>query len=170
MTTTQLIPILAVPVLLWRFYRRFRRNVGRQVFHPARMITFICAVSLLVAVLGFFSRYQSAAVLGLAAGVVLGAVVAVVGLKLTTFGTDKRGKFYIPNAYLGVLLTLLLATRLIYRYVVLYHGSSGFASSRTHVTPLTLAVLGLTFGYYVIYYSGILLHFKGKALNEAPGE
>ena len=56
----------------------------------------------------------------LAGGLVGGALLAGVGLKLTKYERTEQGFFYTPNAYIGVGLSLLLVSRILYRLAQLY--------------------------------------------------
>jgi hypothetical protein len=80
-------------------------------------------------------------------------------LRLTRFERTAQGLFYIPNAYLGSALSLLLVGRILYRLSELYVGGlppagvpADFARS-----PVTLAIFGTLAGYYVAYAIGLLL-------------
>jgi hypothetical protein len=80
-------------------------------------------------------------------------------LKLTRFETTEEGHFYIPDTRIGVALSVLLAGRVIYRMIVL----QGVMQAPGHhppagQSPLTYLIIGLTFGYYIVYSIGLIIH------------
>lgn len=96
--------------------------------------------------------------LWLAFGLSFGTLLGVFGLRKTKFEPTPLGLFYTPNVHLGIALSLLFVARILYRLVEVYvldphgpHGMGDFAR-----TPLTLGVLGLLGGYYVVYAVGLV--------------
>ncbi len=87
------------------------------------------------------------------------------GLRLTRFERDANGAdTYLPNPWIGGLLTVLLVARLGWRYMVLMpqlqdpamaNAAPAFGNS-----PLTFAVFGLLIGYYITYFAGLLVHHR----------
>ena len=77
--------------------------------------------------------------------------------------------------WIGGALTALLVGRLAYRFIVMGAFMHSGAAVPAHGpapgdSPLTMAVIGLTLGYYLAYYAGILVHhrrFKRQALAQA---
>lgn len=160
MTNAQLVPVILVPLLLWRLFRRIRRSVGRQNFRPIRMTVSIVLISLLLGTLGVFATQKGIGLLWpLLGGIVFGAGCASLGYKLTTFETTSAGRYYTPNAYLGVAISLILVARLVSRLSLLYVGPAENYSPATILNPLSLAVLGLTFGYFWAYSIFVLVRF-----------
>jgi cytochrome b561 len=117
--------------------------------------------------------------LGAAAlGLALGGIIGVIALRLTKFDLGgAAGNFYTPHPYIGGAVSALLVARLVYRFIVVFptmqtaaaqHAAAngnpyaGFQSS-----PLTLAILMLTAGYYITYYAGILLKVRAARMPGA---
>lgn len=161
-----LVPALALPYIAWRVYRRFHRNVGRQQVHPGRLITGIVIFSLIGALLLFLSLASGRMLAGIGGGLALGALLALVGLRLTRFEVGaSKPHFYTPNTYLGVALTLLLAGRVLYRVGVLYFSDPAVAGNSPAFmqSPFTMLVIGLTAGYYIAFNSGVLIRSNRTA-------
>jgi len=159
-STPSLVPALVLPYLAWRIYRRFHRNVGRQLLHPRRLVAGIVVFGLVSLLLLAFSYSSPPLLAGLGGGLVLGLPLAWCGLRLTRFESNNGGQhFYTPNTYIGVALTLMLAGRVMYRVGVLYFASPepGSLPPTVMQSPLTLFMVGLTAGYYITYNSGVLL-------------
>jgi hypothetical protein len=162
--TGSLLPALILPYLAWRVYRRFHRNIGRQLVHPGRLIWGIVVFGVIGALLLVLCLPVPRMLAGLGGGLALGAVLALVGLHLTKFEitAEKAGPhFYTPNTYIGVALTLLLAGRVLYRVGVLYFSDAAAAPSPAALqSPLTMLLIGLTAGYYIAYNSGVLIRSR----------
>ncbi|MGB3463207.1 MAG: DUF1453 domain-containing protein [Rhodanobacter lindaniclasticus] len=175
--TSYLIMLPIVALLVWR---RVSRQFGRQPIRRKRMIFRIVAFSFLGCVLALSGLHRMALAEGLVGGVLIGAVLGLLGLRLTSFEVDPRkGDCYVPNPWIGGLLTVLLLGRLAWRFLVVWpqmrHAAAaaqvgaypaqpmGYASS-----PLTMLVIGLLVGYYICYYSGVLLHHR-RFVQAHPG-
>lgn len=170
MTPNVIAPLVIAPLIVWRLYARTRRNFGRQPIQPKRMwirVGLFSAVTLLVATQGLLHARLAA---GLAAGLGGGLLLGMLALKLTRFEIDGQSDCYFPNPWIGMGLTALFIGRLLYRFAVLYPQMTQVAPS-THAawqrSPLTLAILGLLLGYYIAYYTGLLLHHRRVAAQGA---
>lgn len=159
------VPALMVPLMAFAVYRRVRGNFGPQPIRRKRMIARVAILAVLAALLSLTGLYNPMLVAGLAGGIAGGAVLGMAGLRLTTFGQNDRGTdVYIPNPWIGGALTVLLIGRLAWRFLVVMPQMQDPAMA-SHApplgnSPLTLAVLGLMVGYYVVYYTGLLVHHR----------
>jgi hypothetical protein len=170
-----LFPILLVCYVAWRMYVRVRRQIGRQPLKSGRLVYLIVIYSVITLVVGFVAAMRNPeAVAGLGVGLVLGAAAAIVGLRLTKFETTAEGQFYTPNTFIGIGLSALFIGRLVYRFFILYNHpppNRGPGPSATIAqSPLTLLIFGLLFGYYLAYFTGVLMRGKRekRALIETP--
>ena len=161
-----LVPTILIFVVGWRLYGRFRRNIGRQPLKPKRMIFRICiyaALTVFFAVASLVLVPHLSVFLGLLGGLAPGAALGLYGLHLTRFETTPEGRFYTPNPYMGVGLSMLLVARLFYRYLAF---SSAAAQPppppQLMQSPLTLFVFGLLAGYYLAYFTGVLVRSREK--------
>jgi hypothetical protein len=165
MTNGKILPLLFAPLLVWRFYRRFRRNVGRQTVHTKRIVTLMTLMIVALGVLTFSTLHEPDALIGIWGGLAVGAAVGAIGFRLTKFESTPEGRFYTPNPYLGIAITMLLISRLAYRFSILY-SEPGFEPGHRFTfnpSPLTLTMLGVTVGYYVVYSAGVLTRFSKDA-------
>lgn len=153
--------ILFGGLMVWGIIRRVRRNIGRQPLHPRRAITSIVILSLVTVLVASLSLQNTSLLLGFGGGLLLGALLGLVGLRLTRFETTAEGHFYTPNIHIGIALSVLFVGRMAYRFIVL-----GGADAQNHApvfqSPLTLVILGLNVGYYLVYQTGILIHNHDK--------
>jgi len=165
-----LIPLLViVPVIIWRMYSRIRRNIGRQKlgkWRPWVTLTIFPVILILVSLSAFAHPLR---LLGIGAGLVVGAVLGVFGTKHTKFENTPEGLFYIPNAHIGIALSVIFGARVVYRLFQLYSmdpnvqpNPADFASS-----PLTLSIFGLLAGYYMTYAVG-LIRYRTDIARQAP--
>jgi hypothetical protein len=161
-------------LVLFALYRRFRRLFGRQPLQPARLkarVVALAAIAGLFALRGLHSPDFAAAVFGggVLGGGVLGAALAWFGIRLTRFEATPQGVFYTPSGYIGIVLASLLASRLAYRFAVLYPSMQAaqaqtgdpFAAYRS--SPLTIALFAIVIGYYLAYCVGLIV--RGGALR-----
>ncbi|QWT19279.1 hypothetical protein KPL74_16205 [Bacillus sp. NP157] len=174
-STSALVPVAMAGLMIFIVYRRVRRNFGRQPIHTRKMairVGIFALVACLLMTIGFVSINLAE---GALAGLVAGGALAMLGLKLTRFelGTDNAD-CYFPNPWLGAALTALLVGRMAYRFIILggamHAGTAPAHGPGPGDSPLTMAVVGLTLGYYLAYYAGILVHhrrFKRAALAQA---
>ena len=167
MTQSQIIFLVMAPLLVWRFYSRYRKLVGKQHVRPVRLWMSVILFPLLFIMIGVVSSGNSTALMCLAAGGVSGIALSLLGLKLTRFEMQDGSLFYTPNAYIGMALMMILVGRLGYRYSLMLGGATNAgadpAQSLTN-SPLTLFIVGVLFCYYAPYSSGILRHHaKAKA-------
>jgi hypothetical protein len=168
MAPNVMVPVVMAPLIVFGIYRRVRRNFGRQPIRPKRTWIRVGIFVALTAMIGLGSLRSAPLVEGLGAGLVGGALLGLLGLKLTRFEISGQGDdCYTPDPWLGLGLTALLLGRLIYRFMVVYPAmqstaaaahSGGFAAYQR--SPLTLAIFGLLFGYYIAYYTGLLIHHR----------
>ena len=159
---------LMVPVLGFALWRRVRSQFGRQPIRRGRMLVRIVAFALVGVLMALGGLYNPRLLEGLLGGVALGAALGVLGVRLTRFERGADGSDgYIPNPWIGALLTGLLVARLAWRFLVVMPqiGQTPAAAGAGMPpaignSPLTLLVLGLLVGYYVTYFSGLLVHHR----------
>jgi len=159
MTSKQLVPAIVIPFIAWRVYRRVRRNIGRQPFHPTRLKVSITIFSLIILVFGFFGLGYPLVLAALAGGLVLSTPIALYGLKLTKFEDTPQGKFYTPNTALGIGISALFIGRLAYRFLVL-SAAPDLQTAQAPLpfqSPLTFFLFGLSAGYFIAYQTGVLI-------------
>jgi hypothetical protein len=168
MTSAQLAPAIFLPLVAWRIYVRVRRNVGRQRLEPKRLKMRVIIFAIIIAIITAAAAAYPKALGALAGGVVASFALAWVGLRLTTFERMPEGNYYTPNTVVGVGLSLLLVGRIAYRFIVLYQATSdgGVPTTPAFGSAITLAIIGLTFGYYVAYSAGILA--RAKHIDRQP--
>jgi cytochrome b561 len=158
------VPLLFGGLIVWRLYARLRRNIGRQPLQPKRMVARIAIFAVVTCGLAVFSFTNQRLLAGLGGGVVLGLPLAWLGLKLTKFETTAEGQFYTPHSMIGAGLTILVVLRVAYRFMVLSNSSNiPGPQSRVMQSPLSLLFFGLLAGYYIVYYTGVLMRCRAAS-------
>ncbi len=164
--------LIMLPIMAWVIWRRVSRSFGRQPIKRKTMIARIAIFAVIGVLLALAGLQKIELAEGLFGGVMLGAALGILGVRLTRFEVDPvRGDCYVPNPWIGAFLTVLLLGRLAYRFIVAYlpqmqqaHAaanndaqawSAGYTSS-----PLTMLVIGLLIGYYILYFTGLLIHHR----------
>jgi hypothetical protein len=154
--------ILIGALALWILYRRVRRNVGRQPLNARRMGSRIVLLAVIAVLMASGATHDVELFGALVAGIAAGAALGWLGLRHTKFEATAEGKFYIPHTYIGVLVSALLLSRIAYRLLVVYPAAHVAAQADRNPfatyqkSPLTLAILGVVIGYYLLYYAGVL--------------
>lgn len=162
------IPALITLFIGWRLYSRVRRSVGRQPLQPKRLVARSVLFGVVLLLIGGSAVMYPATLAGLGAGVLTGAALAVVGLKLTRFEATTAGRFYTPNLFLGLAVSLLFIGRLAYRFAVMFGTDASlrdnFSTAGMMRSPLTLGLFGVTTAYYIAYNIGVLVVMRKTPL------
>ena len=166
--------LIMLPLLAWIVWRRVSRTFGRQPIRRKRMLMRIVLFAVVGALLALTGLHKLALAEGLLGGVLIGAAIGLLGLRLTRFEVDPvKGDCYVPNPWIGALLSVLLLGRLGWRLMVLWpqlqqassaaaNQAGGFNAPAMGYTssPLTMLLIGLLVGYYIAYFSGLLIHHR----------
>ena len=177
----QHLPPAAIAVLVaflgFMLYRRYRGMVGRQPLVPGRLT--LRVVLLGVATLLFLlpSLSRPAAVAASLAGLIVGGLIGLVGLRLTQFERTPERDYYTPNTYLGLAVFGVFLARLAYNFTRVSaqmqapsaagqppSGLNGLTSN-----PLTAALVLMVLGYYLIYAGGLLLWQRRNPPGQSIG-
>lgn len=161
-------PLAMIPVVAFMIWRRIRVQFGPQPIRRKRMIARIAIFAVIGCLIGFAAIHNTLILDGLAGGVIAGAALGLLGLRLSRFELDPvKGDCYVPNPYIGMLITALLLMRLLWRFAMLSPQLQDPAGATPPVhgpnigqSPLTLAMFGLFVGYYICYYTGLLIHHQ----------
>ena len=165
MSATAMTWAVAAPLAASIVYRRVRRNFGRQPLRSGRLIirtAFLAIVAGILLMAGFIGGGISMAGWGVLAGLAVGAVVGVFGVRMTGFETVEGTHWYTPHPGIGLALTALVLGRLAYRFFAVRATASAVAAADASVlvnlqrSPLTLAMAGLLIGYYLAFNVGLL--------------
>lgn len=157
---------IAVPLMGWGMYRRVHRNIARQKITAWRLLMRSAVLSILFVVLLLWPAFDPLMAASQAAGVVIGALFALLGLRHTRFEQMPDGHYYRPNPILGVAVSMLFIGRMIYRMIVLYPALAAAQKADSPITSqmlnagprsaLTIALLGVVIGYFTTYCLGVL--------------
>ena len=160
-------PLVMIPLLVFAVWRRVRRQFGAQPIQRKRMILRIVIFAVFGALSAAFAVRDIRLLEGLAGGLVAGLALGFVGLRLSRFIVDPvKGDCYVPHPYVGALVTVLFLGRLLWRLPMLFpqmQDATGATSAQgpgMGQSPLTLAIFGIFVGYYICYYTGLLIHHR----------
>jgi hypothetical protein len=169
MPTPALAPLMSVPLIGWMMYRRVSRQFGRQPFTPKRQVARLALLGVVTLGLIVLAIMKSEFALPIAAGMLCGAAIGMVNLRLTRFEWTSDGDYYYPHPYVGAALSLLLVGRLVYRYAVLggMPPINGQPPAAAGQSPLTYGLLAVLLGYYLVYLGGLMIerhrHHRDRA-------
>ena len=158
---------IIVPLMALMVWRRISRQFGRQPIRRQRMTARIAIFAVIGCLLMLGGLRDIRLAEGVLGGAVIGAALGLLGLRLTRFEADPlKGDCYVPNPWIGALLTALLLGRLAWRFLVLWpqmqhdQALAAGAPAGYQSSPLTMLVIGLLVGYYIAYYIGLLVHHR----------
>ena len=146
------------PVLLWRVGLRFYRLVARrQTYTPLRYWWRALSLMVLTGFVGVVAYEQATAVIALGAGLAAGAVIGLVSMRRSALVVRTDRASVTPDPVLGVVLSVLLACRIVWRLV---EGSTndvvGWTLAEFVRNPSTMALFGLFSAHYIVYALGIV--------------
>jgi hypothetical protein len=163
-----LTPLLFTAFIGVMYYRRIRRQFGRQRYTPKRAmarVVLLALVSCGLLAIAFVLPHVAIAILaGLAAGAVLGAL----GLHHTHIERVDGECWYTPNPWIGGALSLVLVGRLAWRWGHGAFAMGGGSQVGQNMSPLTLGILATLVGFYVV--NGAWLALRMRALTRVDGE
>ena len=161
-------PLFLIPIVIFGIWRRVRSQFGLQPIRRKWMIFRIVLFAVFGAAAASFAIRDISLVAGLGGGLVAGAALGLLGLRLSRFQLDPvKGDCYVPNPYVGALVTALFIGRLLWRYAMVFPQLQDPTGATPPIhgpdvgqSPLTLALLGLFVGYYICYFVGLLIHHQ----------
>lgn len=160
---TSLTPLLTTAGFGWLYYRRIRRQFGRQEYRPTRAMLRMVVLSIALLGLAVLAYVGPRVAWGVAAGLLAGGGLGTLALRHTAVERADDGRcWYTPNPWIGAALSVLLLGRLAWRY-----GSgalaNGGAQALRDISPLTLGIAGMLVAFYLA--NGIGLWRRMRALR-----
>jgi hypothetical protein len=143
-----LTPVLATAGIGWLYYRRIRRQFGRQPWKTgARTWLRIALLSLVLVALLVASAAVAGGAVAVAAGLAAGAVLGALSLMHTHVEHVDGARWYTPNPWIGGALSLLLVGRLAWRWQQGFGGAGAMGAQQA--SPLTLAFAAALIAFYL---------------------
>jgi hypothetical protein len=160
---TSLTPVLATAGIGWLYYRRIRRQFGRQQYQPRRAMLRIGLLTLVSCALLVVAFVLPKVGLAIVCGLAIGAGLGLFALRHTAIEAVDGTRWYTPNPWIGGALSLLLVGRLAWRYG---HGAfaTGGAQAAQDMSPLTLGIAATLVGFYVVNGVGLALRMRALVL------
>jgi hypothetical protein len=167
MAATALSPLLPYAFTAgigWMYYRRIRRQFGRQPWQPRRTMVRIALLSLVLASLVLAGIFVPHAAWAVTAGLAVGLGLGFYGVSLTSVDLVDGNRSYLPNPWIGGALSLLLIGRLAWRFL---HGGFMQQQASTGASPLTLGFAATLIGYYLTYSIVLVVRMRRLAPQQA---
>jgi len=143
-------------------YRRVRRNFGPQAWKPKRTWLRLVLITLVALLLAVAAAFVPHALLPMAGGAAVGVLLGWVGLRHTHAEWRNGVRTYIPSPWVGGLLTLALAVRMIWRFTQ----GGGMQGAQQQPSVLTMAIAAALVAYTLYYSIGLVLRMR--ELGERP--
>jgi hypothetical protein len=152
--------VLSTPFLLIIRYRvGTARRPARRWIATINLLSLLLSSALFVwiaALTNFWVPYAFAYSL---VGFVSGSLLGLLGLVLTRWESTDRGFYYTPNRWLVLVITLAVATRMLYGFWRMWHAWHTMGHDKSWLAsagiPGSMAVGALVLGYYLTYSAGI---------------
>lgn len=165
-----LTPWIVTAGFAWLYYRRIRRQFGRQVYKPKRALLRIGVLALvgcglLLTAIGLPHLAPAVALGGIA-----GAALGWLALRYMQVGITDGRPTYTPNPWIGGALSLLLVARLAWRWhagafaAVVQADGQPFGQN---TSPLTFAFLAALIAYYLVSGIGLALRMRTLARTQS---
>jgi hypothetical protein len=118
LSPSTLSPLLLTAAVAFAYYRRIRRQFGRQPYQARRAMVRTGMLGIATAGLLVAAAALPVAGVGLAigAGLLLGAGLGALALQHTRIEASDGARWYTPNPWIGAALSLLLIGRLAWRF------------------------------------------------------
>ena len=161
--------VALLPLVAWSIWRRIKRLVGRQPLSRVRpwvtLLLFPLMLALLAGTAYIPPNPQPHKLIWLAAGLLVGGVAGVWGLKRTRFEASGAKLFYTPDSRIGIAISAMFVARILYRLGELaLHGPPPPQDTSFALSPFTLGPIGLLSGYFMVYAAG-LIRQRWRMLN-----
>jgi hypothetical protein len=161
-TFPALLPYALTAGIGWMYYRRIRRQFGRQPWQPRRTMARMALLSLVLASLVLAGIFVPKAAWAVTGGLAIGVGLGFYGVSLTRVDIVEGVRSYVPNPWIGGALSVLLLGRLAWRFM---HGFTQMQAGMG-TSPLTLAFAATLIGYYLTYL--IVLSVRMRQLTFQP--
>ena len=166
LSPSTLSPLLLTAAVGFAYYRRIRRQFGRQPYQPRRTVVRSVLLCIALAGLAFSAVVLPVAGIGLAvgAGLAIGAALGALALQHTRVEAADGARWYTPNPWIGGALSLLLIGRLAWRFG---HGplaAGGGAPAMQNASPLTLGIAATLVAYYLVSGFGLVWRMRSLAV------
>lgn len=152
--------VLATPFLLYLRYRTgTMRRRGRGWIANINLASLAFSAGLLVWLAALTTFWVPRAFSYSLAGLIAGSLLGLLGLALTRWEMTPRGLHYTPNRWLVLLVTLAVATRLLYGLWRIWHAWRAASSDGSWLASAgvagSMAVGAVVVGYYLVYFAGV---------------
>jgi hypothetical protein len=158
MTQSHMIMLAMSPLILWRIYKRVQRLTVRQQSRLWRHWFGVTFLPLALLAMGFFMAAHPPALASLIGGVAAGGALGWHALRRSGF--ERVGDAYF------MLVAMIFIVRVLYRIFEMAtlgpQQTPSFGSS-----PLTMGIMGVVAGYYLVYASGLLRWRLAQARDKA---
>lgn len=143
----------------WLYYRRLRRQFGRQPYQPRRTMLRIGLLSLVGCALVVAGGLVPRLLPGLAAGIVAGSALGWLALRHAHVAVVDGVRGYTPNPWIGGVIGGLLVARLAWRWH--RFGSPDVAATAgLQASPLTYGLIVALVAYYLVSGIGLLRRMR----------
>lgn len=153
-------PLLVTAGIGWLYYRRIRRQFGRQPYRPKRTLMRIGVLSLLACGLLVAGLPAHRLWPALAIGGIAGSALGWLALRHMHVAAVDGVRGYTPNAWIGGAIALLLVARLAWRWYRFDGLDAGMQPAGLQASPLTYGLIVALVAYYLVSSIGLVRRMR----------
>jgi uncharacterized membrane protein len=164
----QIVVIALIAIfVLYRIFRRLRRNFGWQRLNSRKLQMSTAILTILGIVLFALGASHKSSLISDVAGIVIGVILAYIGAAMTRFEQREGHLHYLPNTWIGAIVTVLFLGRILYRiYFAATQTDLAAADRLQSVTGGWTAGLMLVMVSYYVVYNIFLLSKQKRQLQQ----
>lgn len=164
MNTQIIIFALLAFFILHRVYRRLRRNFGWQPLNSRRLQVSTVIMTIFGFILFISGSSHISSLISDLAGTALGIILATCSAAMTRFEQREGQLHYMPNLWIGMIVTLLFLIRFLFRFYVAFTqtGVSSAEQWQGITGGWTAGLMFVMISYYATYNLFLLRKQKAK--------
>jgi hypothetical protein len=172
-------PLLFVVLLPFSIVNRYRlgtaRRRGRSWIATLNFVLLAFSAVIFLWSAALMNTWVPSAFLYALYGITGGALLGLLGLKLTRWEPTARALHYTPNRPLVLMITIIVAARVLYGFWRSWHAWSNATSGTGWLIASgaagSIGVGAVVLGYYFTYWAGVALHLRAhRSANRWHGE
>jgi hypothetical protein len=171
-----LIPFAVIALMPLILIQRFRLGRARRLARPwianVNVIAMSLSVAFFLVTAALTSVWAAGALTAALAGLSLGCVLGMIGLRLSRWEPGPRTLYYTPNQWLVLAMTLTVAARVLYGFWRSWMWWAGNSSAESLLAAFgiagSLGAAAVVLGYYLVYSIGVRRRIRLHARSTHP--
>ena len=163
-----LLPVAVIALMPLILIQRFRLGRARRLARPwmatLNVVAMVVSAAFFLTAAAVTSYWAAGAFSSALAGLAVGAVLGLIGVRLSRWEAGPRSLHYTPNQWLVLLITLTVAAKVLYGFWRSWawweHRDNAESLVAAFGVPGSLAAAAIVIGYYLAYSVGVRRHLR----------